>query len=73
MNDLPDDYELNEADIEKVIRHLKLARPEDTITPEMAIEWLEQVHAGLHELGHANPELLEKWYSEVNTSDDTTE
>jgi hypothetical protein len=26
-NDLPNDYEINEADIDKMMRHLKLAHP----------------------------------------------
>lgn len=65
MNDLPDDYELNEADIEKMIRHLKLVYPEDTVTPEMAIKKLEEMYANFHELSHTNPDLLEKWYKDT--------
>ncbi len=65
MDYLPADYELNEADIEKMIRHLKLVYPEDTITPEMAIEKLEQMYSDFHELSHTNPELLEKWYKKT--------
>ena len=42
-NDLPNDYEINEADIDKILRHLKLAHPEDTITPEMAIDKLDLI------------------------------
>jgi hypothetical protein len=70
MNDLPADYEINEADIDKMIRRLKLERPEDTITPEMAIERLEQMHENFHELAHTNPELLEKWYEAVKPDED---
>lgn len=62
MDDLPEEYEINEADIEKMIRHLQIARPEDTITPEMAISRLEEMHDNFHNLAHANPELLERWY-----------
>ena len=65
MDDLPADYEIIEADIEKMIRHLKLAYPENTVTPEMAIEKLEQMHASFHELAHTNPELLEEWYKKT--------
>lgn len=67
MDDLPAEYEISEADIEKMIRHLKLAYPEDTITPEMAIEKLEQMHASFHELSHSNPELLEKWFKDIKS------
>ncbi len=62
MDNLPEEYEISEADIEKMIRHLKLAKPEDTITPEMAIRELEEMHSNFHSLAHANPELLERWY-----------
>lgn len=65
MDNLPEEYEINEADIEKMIRHLKIAYPEDTITPEMAIEKLEEMYENFHSLAHSNPELLEKWYEEV--------
>jgi len=68
-NDLPKDYEINEADIDKMLNHLKLARPEDTITPEMAIDKLEEMYENFHNLAHTNPELLEKWYSVIKTSD----
>lgn len=62
MDNLPEEYEINEADIEKMMRHLKIARPEDTITPEMAIRELEEMHDNFHSLAHTNPELLERWY-----------
>lgn len=65
MDDLPEEYEINEADIEKMIRHLQIARPEGTITPEMAISQLEEMYDNFHNLAHANPELLEKWYEEL--------
>ncbi len=72
MNDLPEDYEINEADIDKMIRYMQLERPEDTITPEMAIERLEQMHQNFHELAHTNPGLLEKWYEAVKPADEET-
>ena len=53
-----------------MMRHLKLAHPEDTITPEMAIDKLEEMYENFHNLAHTNPELLEKWYSVIKTSDD---
>lgn len=71
MNDLPADYEINEADIDKMIRHLKLTYPEDTITPEMAIDKLEQMQQGFHELAHSNPELIERWYEATKRADDS--
>ncbi len=69
-SNLPEDYEINEADIEKMVRHLKLGLPEDTITPAMAIEKLEEMYENFHDLAHSNPDLLEKWYEEVKPSDD---
>lgn len=67
---LPNDYEISEEDIDKMIRHLKIALPEDTITPEMAIEKLEEMYENFHDLAHTNPELLEKWYEDLRPIED---
>lgn len=72
MNNLPDDYEITEADIDKMMHYLRVTMPEDTITPEMAINKLEEMHDSFHNLAHSNPELLERWFEEIQTSDDTT-
>lgn len=58
------EYELNEQDIDSVIRYLKIYDP-DNATPEKAIAMLEDLQSGIHMLGHSNPELLEKLYKDV--------
>jgi tryptophanyl-tRNA synthetase len=60
-------YELNEKDIDSVIRYLKLTDPENA-TPEKAIELLEELQAGAHMLAHDNPELLEQLNQELQQS-----
>jgi hypothetical protein len=59
------DYEINEKDIDSVIRFLKIHDPENA-TPENAISLLEELNAGIHKMSHTNPELLEKLYKELN-------
>lgn len=50
-------YEINEKDIEAVIRFLKETDPENA-TPEMAISILEHLKGQFHTLAHENPEKL---------------
>ena len=57
-------YELNEKDIDSAINYLKSIDP-DNATPEMAIAFLEELHASVHILSHENPELLDKIYQDV--------
>lgn len=57
-------YELNEKDIDSTISYLKTIDPENA-TPEMAIDFLEELQARVHVLAHENPELLEKIYREL--------
>jgi len=52
-------YEINEKDIDSVIRYIKIFSPENA-TPEMAISILEHLQAKFHILAHENPEMLEK-------------
>lgn len=52
-------YELNEEDIEKTIRYLKIVDPENA-SPEKAIERLEELRAGYHHLSHDHQEFLIK-------------
>lgn len=59
------EYEINEKDIDSMIRYLKIHDPENA-TPEKAIEKLEELMTGVHTLSHTNPELLEKLYDELN-------
>lgn len=52
-------YEINEKDIDSVIRFLKTTDP-DNATPEMAIAILEHLQVSFHTLSHDNPEILIK-------------
>lgn len=57
-------YQINEKDIESVIRYLKSIDP-DNATPEMAIEILEHLKAGFHSMAHNDPDALEKIYNDL--------
>ncbi len=59
-------YEINEKDIESVMRYLQAHDPENA-TREMAISLLEDLRAGFHGMAHSNPELLEKLRAELDT------
>ncbi|CAN5158285.1 hypothetical protein BH09PAT1_BH09PAT1_2350 [soil metagenome] len=63
-------YELNEKDIETVLNILKQTDPEHA-TPEMAIEILEHLQKGVHELSHTDPGALIKIYEELKKSERT--
>lgn len=54
-------YEINEKDIDSVLKFLKATDPEHA-TPEMAIEVLEALHAGVHTMAHNDPEKLKAIY-----------
>lgn len=60
---MSDGYELNEKDIDIVIRFLKIHDPEHA-TPEMAIALLEHMQATFHTMAQDNPELLEELYED---------
>lgn len=57
-------YQLNEKDIESVIKFLKTIDPRNA-TPEMAIELLEHLKASFHTMSHENPEKLKEIYEEL--------
>ncbi len=57
-------YQLNEKDIESVIKFLKTIDPKNA-TPEMAIEILEHLKASFHIMAHENPEKLKEIYEEL--------
>lgn len=59
-------YEMNEKDIDSVIRYLKIVDPQNA-TPEAAIEILEEMYARVHTISHENPELLEQVYKDLKT------
>jgi cytochrome oxidase Cu insertion factor (SCO1/SenC/PrrC family) len=57
-------YQINETDIEGVIRFLEVTDP-DNATPEVAIELLEHLKASFHTLAHEDPKKLEEIYEEL--------
>lgn len=61
---MAENYELNEKDINSVLRYLEIHEPKDA-TRERAIALLEDLQAGVHSLAHNNPELLEKLQKEL--------
>lgn len=61
---MAESYELNEKDIDSVIRYLKIHEPENA-TRERAIALLEDLQAGVHMMAHNNPDLLEKLQKEL--------
>lgn len=58
------DYEINEADIERIISYIKLTDP-DNATPEMAITVLENMYAKYHVLSHEEPEILDAIFKDI--------
>lgn len=56
-------YQINEKDIDGVLRFLKATDPENA-TPEMAIALLEYLAARLHNLAHTDLSKLEEIYKE---------
>ena len=57
-------YQINEKDIDAVLRFLQINDPENA-TPEMAIALLEELHTGVHELAHTDPEKLKELLNEL--------
>lgn len=57
-------YQINEKDIDSVIRFLKITDPENA-TPEMAIALLEHLQASFHTMAHEDPKKLEEIYNEL--------
>jgi hypothetical protein len=55
------DYELSEEDIDKAIHILSVYDPKNA-TPENAIDFLEYLRLGVHELAHNNPDKLKELY-----------
>lgn len=64
------DYEINESDVESVIKYLKIHDPENA-TPEKAIALLEELQEGFHMLSHTNPELLEKLLEDLKSDNNS--
>lgn len=57
-------YQINEKDIDSVIRYLKTIDQEHA-TPEMAIAILERLQETYHTMAHQDPEMLQKIYDEL--------
>ena len=57
-------YQLNEKDIDSMIRFLKATDPE-LATPEMAIDILEHLKAGVHTMADLDPEKLKEIFEEI--------
>lgn len=63
-------YEMNEADIDKMIAYLKTIDPEHA-TPEDAIAYLEYYQTVIHELGHQlSDDELQQLYEEFSAGRD---
>lgn len=62
---MSDHYEINEQDIESVIRWLRVNDP-DNANRDNAIALLQDMQAGFHGMAHSNPELLERLKEELN-------
>lgn len=60
-------YEISEKDVDVMLRHLELTDPENA-TRERARTMLEDYQAGLHGIGHSDPEKLLKLQAEIEAS-----
>lgn len=67
MYNIPDDYELNEKDIDSTINWLKIVDAENA-NPETAIDFLIYLRTVVHQEWHDNPKGLEKFYSDYRAS-----
>lgn len=57
-------YEINEKDIDSVLRFLELHDPEHA-TPDTAIAILERMQSAFHTMSHEDPAMLEKIYLDL--------
>lgn len=57
-------YEINDKDIDSVIRWLKINDPERA-DRENAIGMLQDLHTGFHQMSDSNPELLKKLQADL--------
>ncbi len=64
---MEENYEINEKDIESVIRWLKINDPENA-NREKAVALLQDLKAGFHGMAHNNPELLDKLKRELEAN-----
>ena len=68
MYNIPDDYELNEKDIESTVKWLGLADPENA-NPETAIEFLVYLRTVVHQEWHNDPKKMEELYKKFKSKD----
>lgn len=61
------DYEINEKDIESVVRYLKIFHPENA-NREYAVEMLVYLQATFHRLAITDPDALEEMYQSFQDS-----
>ena len=54
-------YQMNEKDIDSVLKFLKITDPENA-TPKVAIQLLEYLQATFHTMSHEDPEKLKEIY-----------
>ena len=66
MTKLPDEYELSEQDIDKMLNWLRIFDP-DNATPEQAIAFLIDLRVSIHEYAHINPDKLEELYKKFKS------
>lgn len=65
-------YELNEKDINSIVRYLTIHEPENA-TRERAIALLEDLQAGVHIMAHNNPDMLERLQKELEENKHSAE
>ena len=64
MNIKADKYQINEKDIDSVLKFLKITDPENA-TPEVAIQLLEHLQATFHSMNHEDPNKLKEIYEDL--------
>jgi hypothetical protein len=67
MSDIPDEYELNEKDIDSMVEYLRIFDPEHA-TPQRSIDFLEYLRVAVHEYAHSNPDKLEELYRKFSAN-----
>lgn len=63
---MEESYEINEKDIESVIRWLKVNDPQNA-NREKAIAMLQDMKTGFHGMAHSNPDELLKLKKELDS------
>lgn len=72
MNKKLNKYGIDENDIDTVINFLKRTDPENA-TPEKAIALLEDLQAGIHQIGHDDPKKLEEMLTSLQNEKKSNE